>query len=125
MLRIRLQRHGRKKKAFYHVVVAESSNRVKGRIVTKLGIYDPLVKPWGFEVDTAQVDEWIKKGAQPTNTVARLLKSAGHQGVDRFITEMVSRKAKNAPEEPEEAPQESKSEESAEDSPSEEGKSEE
>lgn len=105
MLRIRLQRTGRKKHPFYQVVVAENSAPIKGRVIDRLGFYNPLIKPWSFEVDLDKVEEWVKKGAQPTNTVARLLKSAGAKDADRFIIEMKDRKKKNAPDEPEEAPQ--------------------
>ncbi len=103
MLRIRLQRGGRKKSPFYHVVVAEKLAPIKGRVVERIGFYNPLVQPWSFEVDMEKAMNWIKRGAQPTNTVARLLKASGAEGVDRFIIEMVDRKKKNAPDEPEES----------------------
>lgn len=117
MLRIRLQRTGRKKSPFYKVVVAEKSSPIKGRVVDRLGFYNPLVKPWSFEVDTDKVSEWIGKGAQPTNTVARLLKAAGVEGMDKFILEMADRKKKNAPDEPE-APAAAPVEQSEEPTPS-------
>ncbi len=99
MLKIRLQRTGRKNRPFYRVVVAEHSAPVKGNIIDQLGSYDPLEKPWRFDVDTDKVLEWIKKGAKPTNTVARLLKSAGVKDMEKYIVEMVSRKKKKAEEE--------------------------
>lgn len=95
MLRIRLQRSGRKKRPHYRVVVAEHSAPIQGRIIESLGSFDPLVEKHGFQVDTEKVDEWVKKGAKPTNTVARLLKGAGHKGMDAFIIEMKDRKVKN------------------------------
>lgn len=101
MLKIRLQRTGRKKRPFYRVVVAEHSAPIKGRYVAQVGTYNPLVKPWSFEVDTDKIAEWIKKGAKPTNTVARLLKSEGFKDVDQYIVEMHDRKVKNPSEEPE------------------------
>ncbi len=103
MLRIRLQRAGRKGQPVYRIVVAEHTNRVLGKYIDRLGHYNPLMKPKVFTVDTDKLLEWIKKGAQPTNTVARLLKGEGVKGMEKYITEMVSRKKKNAPEE-EEAP---------------------
>ncbi|QQR84059.1 30S ribosomal protein S16 [Candidatus Peregrinibacteria bacterium] len=99
MLRIRLQRTGRKGRPFYRVVIAEHSDPIKGRTIAQIGTYNPLVKPWSFEVDREAVSQWISKGAQPTDTVARMLKAAGVAGMEKFIVEMVDRKKKNAPEE--------------------------
>lgn len=103
MLRIRLQRTGRKNRSFFRVVVAEHSDPVKGGYLALLGHYDPLVAKDGLQLDEAKVFEWIKKGAQPTDTVARLLKGAGVKGMESYIQEMPSRRKKNAPPE-EEAP---------------------
>ena len=121
MLKIRLQRTGRKKQPFFRVVVAEHTNAATGKFIEKLGHYNPLVKPWDFKVDTDKVMAWIKKGAKPTNTVARLLKSAGVSGMEKYIIDMKSRKKKNAPEEEDV----SSSEDKKEDSPSSEDKTEE
>ena len=101
MLRIRLQRSGRKNRPNYRLVVAEHSAPVKGRYLEMLGTFDPLVDKHGFVVDIAKVEEWIKKGAKPTNTVARLLKGQGVKGMETFIVEMKDRKVKNPKEEPE------------------------
>ena len=101
MLKIRLQRSGRKNRANYRVVVAEHSAPIKGRYLEMLGTFDPLVEKHGFVVDIAKVEEWIKKGAKPTNTVARLLKGQGMKGMEPFIIEMKDRKVKNPKEEPE------------------------
>ena len=65
-----------------------------------LGTFDPLVDKHGLVVDTAKVEEWIKKGAKPTNTVARMLKGQGIKGMENFIVEMKDRKVKNPKEEP-------------------------
>jgi ribosomal protein S16 len=59
-----------------------------------LGTFDPLVEKHGLVVDTAKVEEWIKKGAKPTNTIARLLKGQGMNGMEPFIIEMKDRKVK-------------------------------
>lgn len=101
MLKIRLQRLGRKKRPFYRIVVAEHSAPIKGRYVESLGHYDPLMKEGGFVVDEEKLKLWISKGAQPTNTVARLSKGAGIADMDKFIVTMVDRRKKNAPEEEE------------------------
>lgn len=105
MLRIRLQRSGRKNRPNYRVVVAEHSAPIKGRYIEMLGTFDPLVEKHGLVVDTAKVEEWIKKGAKPTNTIARLLKGQGVPGMEPFIIEMKDRKKKKEEEEkPAEAP---------------------
>ncbi|MBN2307054.1 30S ribosomal protein S16 [Candidatus Peregrinibacteria bacterium] len=101
MLRIRLQRSGRKNRANYRVVVAEHSAPIKGRYLELLGTFDPLVEKHGLVIDTAKLEVWIKKGAKPTNTVARLLKGQGVKGMEPFIFEMKDRKVKNPKEEPE------------------------
>ena len=94
MLKIRLQRTGRNKTPFYRVVVAEHSASVKGYVIEKVGFYNPSVKPWAFEVDTKKILEWIKKGAKPSSTVARLLKAAGEKDMDKFV-EIISDLDKN------------------------------
>lgn len=101
MLRIRLQRTGRKNRSFFRVVVAEHSNPVKGGYLALIGHYDPLGTE-GIQVDETKVAEWIKKGAQPTDTIARLLKGKGSKDMDSYILKMHDRPKKNAP--PEEAP---------------------
>lgn len=95
MLKIRLQRSGRKNRPNYRIVVAEHSAPIKGRYLEMLGTFDPLVEKHGFVIDVAKVDEWIKKGAKPTNTVARLLKGQGAKGMESFIVDMKDRVVKN------------------------------
>lgn len=101
MLKIRLQRSGRKKRANYRVVVAEHSAPIQGRYVDLVGTYDPIVDKHGLKFDETKINEWIKKGAKPTNTVARLLKGQGVKAMEPFIVEMVNRKVKNPKETPE------------------------
>ena len=135
MLKIRLQRIGRKGRPSYRIVVAEHSDRVKGRYVERVGLYDPIVNPKVFEFDQAKIEEWMKKGAKPSSTLARLLKGAGVKNMDAYIDEMVDKKKKNAPEE-EEKPEAAapaapaaestpKADESTEEAPAEEPKAEE
>lgn len=76
MLKIRLRRIGAKKAPFYRIVVAESHYARDGRFVEEIGTYNPLVNPAEIKVDLAKADEWMKKGAQPTDTVKVLLKKA-------------------------------------------------
>ena len=76
-VKIRLRRMGAKKAPFYRVVVADSRYPRDGRFIEEIGYYDPTKEPAVVNIDTAKADEWIKKGAQPTDTVRGLLKSAG------------------------------------------------
>ena len=73
-VKIRLRRMGAKKAPFYRVVVADSRYPRDGRFIEEIGTYDPAKEPALVNIDTAKADEWIKKGAQPTDTVKRLLK---------------------------------------------------
>jgi small subunit ribosomal protein S16 len=98
VLTIRLQRSGRENIPFYRVVLADHHRPVKGKFIEKLGYYNPLAKPWKLEVDTERILEWIKKGAQPSSTMARLLKAQGVKDMEKFIRKMHDRKKKNAPE---------------------------
>lgn len=76
MVRIRLTRLGAKKKPFYRVVVADSRTPRDGRSLELLGHYNPMVEPPVLQLDVARADYWISKGAQPSETVADLLKRA-------------------------------------------------
>lgn len=77
MLRIRLRRMGSKNRPFYRIVVADARAPRDGEYVDMVGIYDPLTEPFTLRVDADKVREWLRKGAQPTDTVARLLTRAG------------------------------------------------
>ncbi len=76
MVKIRLRRMGAKKAPFYRVVVADSRYPRDGRFIEEIGTYNPQTEPAEIKIDTAKADEWIKKGAQPTDTVKALLKKA-------------------------------------------------
>jgi len=67
---------GAKKKPFYRVVVADSRSPRDGRFIEEIGTYNPLVNPAEIKIDVKKADEWIKNGAQPTDTVRALLKKA-------------------------------------------------
>lgn len=77
MLRIRLRRVGRKKAPSYRVVVADSRAPRDGKYIEMLGVYDPKTEPATFDVNAEKVREWMRKGAQPSESVERLLRSAG------------------------------------------------
>ena len=76
-VKIRLRRMGAKKSPFYRVVVADSRYPRDGRFIEQLGTYNPLTEPATVEVDAEKVKTWIANGAQPTDTVKRLLKNKG------------------------------------------------
>ncbi len=76
MVRIRLTRLGAKKKPFYRVVVADSRTPRDGRALDTLGHYNPMEEPPIVNIDVARADYWISKGAQPSETVANLIKRA-------------------------------------------------
>ncbi len=77
MLRIRLMRMGKKKKPFYRVVVAPSQNPRSGQFVEIVGHYNPIPDPAQVHFDEERVRYWLRIGAQPTETVQRLLMRAG------------------------------------------------
>ena len=77
MVKIRLRRMGAKKAPFYRIIVADSRSPREGRCIEEIGVYNPLTEPATFNVDVEKAQTWIKNGAQPTDTVRGLLKSAG------------------------------------------------
>ena len=81
-VKLRLMRMGKKKQPTYRVVAADSRSPRNGRFIEILGTYDPRQEPSVVKIDTAKANDWIAKGAQPTETVARLLKVAESQPVE-------------------------------------------
>lgn len=75
--KIRLKRMGAKKAPFYRIVVADSRSPRDGRFIEEIGYYDPLKKPSVIKVDKEKALDWLKKGAQPSDTVKSLFKQAG------------------------------------------------
>ena len=73
-VKIRLRRMGARNNPFYRVVVADSRSPRDGRFIEELGYYDPKSNPAVVNINKEKAEEWIKKGAQPTDTVKRLLK---------------------------------------------------
>lgn len=76
MVKIRLTRIGKKKNPFYRVIATDSREPRDSRYLEQLGWYDPLKDPSAIKLDLARVDYWIGVGAQPTETVARLIAKA-------------------------------------------------
>ena len=77
MVKIRLRRMGAKKAPFYRIVVADSRYPRDGRFIEEIGTYNPCVEPSEIKIDAEKTKQWIANGAQPTETVAKLLKKAG------------------------------------------------
>lgn len=71
---VRLQRHGSIHRPFYHVVAADHRKKRDGRFIEKLGYYDPNKEPSQIELKTDRVQYWYAKGAQLSETVAKLAK---------------------------------------------------
>ncbi|MBO4872059.1 MAG: 30S ribosomal protein S16 [Lachnospiraceae bacterium] len=76
-VKIRLTRMGKKKAPTYRVIVADERAPRDGRFIDQIGFYDPTADPSIVKIDTEKAAEWIKNGAKPTDTVAKLLKIAG------------------------------------------------
>ena len=89
-VKIRLQRKGKKKKPFYHIVIADSRSPRDGRFIEKIGTYNPLTVPATIDIDRDKAFDWMNKGAQPTDTVRAILRFKGlgyrkhlQKGVDK------------------------------------------
>lgn len=78
-VKLRLMRMGKKKQPTYRVVAADSRSPRNGRFIEIIGTYDPRQEPSVVKIDTDKAAAWIAKGAQPTDTVARLIKVAEAQ----------------------------------------------
>jgi small subunit ribosomal protein S16 len=78
---IRLSRHGSKKKPFYRIVATSRRSPRDGRFIEQLGHYDPTRKPAELKIHLEKVEGWIRRGATPSATVARLMKKAGWKGL--------------------------------------------
>lgn len=76
-VKIRLARHGAKKKPFYRIVVADSESPRDGKFLERVGTYDPLVDPARVALKTERIQYWLQQGAIPTDTVRSLLKKEG------------------------------------------------
>jgi small subunit ribosomal protein S16 len=76
-VKMRLQRHGSKKRPFYFIVVADARAPRDGKFIQKIGTYNPLTVPATVQLDRQKALEWLHKGAQPTDTVRRILSFKG------------------------------------------------
>lgn len=76
-VRMRLSRRGRRKQPFYHIVIADKRRPRDGKFIEKIGTYNPMVSPAVIDLDRDKALEWLKKGAQPSDTVRAILKFKG------------------------------------------------
>ena len=92
-VKIRLARHGAKKRPYYRVVVADGRMPRDGRYIELVGRYNPLTNPKVIDINLEKVDEWVAKGAQPTNAVSHLIDIArnGQPVVEKKVK--ISKKA--------------------------------
>ncbi|MFT5206956.1 MAG: small subunit ribosomal protein S16 [Candidatus Omnitrophota bacterium] len=80
-VRIRLTKTGSKKKIKRRIVVADSRSPRDGRFIELLGYWDPNQEPTSYRLDLTKTDEWLKKGAQPSETVRNIIKKARREAV--------------------------------------------
>ncbi len=85
MLKIRLSRTGKKAQPSYRVLIQEHTSPIKGKFIEELGIFRPAETPKVFKVDMERIKYWISVGAQPSDTVAVLLKKEGLQGMEKYM----------------------------------------
>ena len=76
-VKIRLQRKGRRKRPFYHIVIADARAPRDGKFIEKIGTYNPMTVPATIELDRDSAYDWLIKGAQPTDTVRAILRFKG------------------------------------------------
>jgi small subunit ribosomal protein S16 len=76
-VKIRLQRQGRKKKPYYHIVIADSRSPRDGKFIERIGIYNPNTNPATIDLDGDKALDWMTKGAQPTDTCRAILSYKG------------------------------------------------
>ena len=77
MVKMRLKRIGAKKKPCYRIVIADARSPRDGKFIEQIGTYNPLVNPSDISFDAEKAKKWLSDGAQPTDTVKKLLKIAG------------------------------------------------
>lgn len=94
MLKIRLKRLGAKKNPTYRVIVINSTTKREGRPIQELGHYNPKTKV--MKLDLAAAQDWVKKGAQPTETVAYLIKNCNEDGTLNYVKKETVKLSKKA-----------------------------
>ena len=77
-VKIRLSRHGAKKKPYYRIVVSDSRSPRDGKFIEQVGSYDPKAASGGVKINKEKVEKWLKQGARPTQTVSELIKKVSN-----------------------------------------------
>ncbi|MFQ5851520.1 MAG: 30S ribosomal protein S16 [Candidatus Binatia bacterium] len=95
-VRIRLSRHGGKKRPFYRIVVSDSRTPRDGRFIDQVGTYDPRAISGGIRIDRVKIEKWVQQGARPTQIVSELIRkaaraSSGEEGA-AFLTNSSDRR---------------------------------
>ncbi len=125
MLKIRLSRGGKKSQPHFRIIVQEHSAPTQGKFVEVIGHYKPTTENKEVKIDLERAKYWISVGAQPSDSVAVMLKKEGLDGMDKYIAPRDKKRKKKNPTEEDEAPAaESKPEEKVEEKPAEEPKEE-
>ncbi len=81
MLTLRLNRQGTKDRPYYKIVAVDSRKRRDGRYIEQIGSYNPMEEGVNYDVDLAKADDWVSKGAQPSDTVRDIIKKARKQAL--------------------------------------------
>ncbi|HZJ68780.1 MAG TPA: 30S ribosomal protein S16 [Candidatus Eisenbacteria bacterium] len=81
-VKIRLKRIGAKKQPYFRVVVADSRSPRDGRFIEEIGFYNPISEPADIRLDVEKAEQWMKNGAQPTDTVRALIKKAKEANIE-------------------------------------------
>lgn len=97
MIVIRLQRTGKRNDPTYRIVAAQKTAAVQGKFLQVVGYYLPTRQPAELKFDADTIQKWISNGAQPTTTVARLLKKEGMKDLDKFIKGYAKQRPKKEP----------------------------
>lgn len=98
MLKIRLTRTGRAKQESFRIVVAEHARPVKGKFIEVVGHYQPARSQKPFEIQKARIEYWMSKGAQPSGSVASLLKKSGFSNMEKYMEKRQSNMKKKGEE---------------------------
>ena len=77
MVKMRLTRMGKKREPIYRIVVADSRNARDGKCIEEIGTYNPNTDPSTYKVDVEKAQKWLANGAQPTEVVSKIFKTAG------------------------------------------------
>ncbi|MDO5328847.1 MAG: 30S ribosomal protein S16 [Coriobacteriia bacterium] len=99
MVRIRLSRHGAKKRPYYRIVVADQRRSRDGKFIDEVGRYNPCVEPAFVDLKMDKIKSWIERGAQPTDIVSKLIKGNDGSAAKKPAAKKAEPKKEEAPKE--------------------------